>query len=194
MNYPVSGVQVNIGYDSFYFKDNTTAWAYIKAINNLDAINNNEAHHATFNSSAKIGSDIYDTSKRPQNYNDGSITGQSISELGCNCGAVMMGAIGASTSRYSSVNEVLENPNLLKNQSAENFITNVELPNNWKAETLKRGSNKGGGYKATEYDPKGNPTGKYIRYNPGSKYGRKEGAPYWRVSNGNVKSEPIKGK
>ncbi len=102
MNYPVSGVQVNIGFDSFYFKDRTTAWAYIKAINNLDAINNNKAHHATFNSSVKIGSKTYDTSQPPQNYDDGAATGQAISELGCNCGAVMMGAMGAFTAGRST--------------------------------------------------------------------------------------------
>ncbi|GAA4160689.1 hypothetical protein GCM10022217_25110 [Chryseobacterium ginsenosidimutans] len=94
-NYPVTGARVQIGFDDFYFKDRATAWAYIKAINNLDDINNNVAHHATFDKSVTIGSKTYDTSERPRDFDYGDINGQALSELGCNCGAVMMGAMGA---------------------------------------------------------------------------------------------------
>ena len=94
-NYPISGARVKIGFDDFYFKDRATAWAYIKAINNFDDINNNIAHHATFDKSVTIGSKTYDTSQRPRNFDPGDINGQALSELGCNCGAVMMGGMGA---------------------------------------------------------------------------------------------------
>ncbi|MBW7674128.1 RHS repeat-associated core domain-containing protein [Chryseobacterium chendengshani] len=182
---------LHVGYEDFMFSSHKQMAIYASAIdwNHFD-----KTHQVKFNSTSIYQGKEYKIGDRPVTLTEVRNNVAAIQELSCNCGAVLMGAVGAATSRYSTVNEVLDNPNLLKNQSPANFSSNVELPSNWKVETLKRGSNRGGGYKATEYNSKGNPTGTYIRYNPGSKYGRKGGDPYWRVSNGSVKSDPIKGK
>lgn len=40
----------------------------------------------------------------------------------------------------------------------------------------------------------GKPTGRQVRFNPGSQSGRKGGDPYWRVVDYSSKSDPVKVK
>ena len=55
----------------------------------------------------------------------------------------------------------------------------MKLGENWKEGTLGKGSNKGGRYKDYEMVKNGKPTERQIRYNAGSKFGRKGGEVYW---------------
>lgn len=96
--------------------------------------------------------------------------------------------------RKITMNQVMDNPEVLAKMHPDDFIKSVKSDKNWKIGTLDKGSNKGGGFKVSEVMPNGKLSGRQIRYNPGSKSGRKGGDPYWRVIDYSEKSNPIKVK
>ena len=102
--------------------------------------------------------------------------------------------IGSQMSRFRTVADVMENPNVLNGVSLDQIKSNLTYGKNWRVTTLGKGSNKGGGYKLEELLGNGKLSGRQIRYNPGSQSGRKGGDPYWRVINYKGKSDPIKAR
>jgi hypothetical protein len=86
--------------------------------------------------------------------------------------------------------DVLTNPDLLRGRSLDEVRSILEGSPGWEVRTLGRGLNRGTGWRLLKVTPEGNPTGAYIRYNPGG--GHHGPGPYWRVSDGRTKTpEPI---
>ncbi len=76
--------------------------------------------------------------------------------------------------------QLFRDPEWLRGRSPEEVLQLVELPNGWKLETLRRGSQKGRGLVLREYGRSGDPTGRLIRWHPGG--GHHGGRAYWRVA------------
>lgn len=95
-----------------------------------------------------------------------------------------------------SVEDILTNPNLLENKTPKEIEIRLSesLPENWKVEKLRKGSQKGNGWVMREYKKgypfkQGNETGRVIRWHPGG--GRHGTEPYWRVNDYRTKSKMI---
>lgn len=148
----------------------------------IDGLNEMSAQGKEFNRYITSG-DVLDDLQTPEGlgYASAMITTIVLSEK------VVMG-------RKVTMKQVLDNPKILENMHPSDFLKSVKSDKNWKIGTLDKGSNKGGGFKASEVMPNGKLSGRQIRYNPGSKSGRKGGDPYWWVINYNGKSNPIKVK
>ena len=63
------------------------------------------------------------------------------------------------------------------------------IPPGWRIETLGRGAHQGQGFVLRQYTPRGNPTGRQIRWHPGG--GHHGPDPYWRAIDANMKSDVI---
>lgn len=77
-----------------------------------------------------------------------------------------MKGVGSSVRGVSgirSVDDIFSNPKSLKGLTPDD-LKNLNLPSNWKIETLRKGSKKGEGYVLREYALNGNETGRQIRW------------------------------
>ncbi|RSS79042.1 hypothetical protein EF918_18775 [Streptomyces sp. WAC06614] len=88
-----------------------------------------------------------------------------------------------------TVDDIIATPSVLNNATPPQVRHIFESDPNWVEETLRRGSNEGGGWVMREYRTKivrgeevRSETGRMIRWNPGGGH-HGEGA-YWRVNNG----------
>ena len=94
---------------------------------------------------------------------------------------------GMSERRIDSVEDILTDPELLRNKTLEEVQGPLDGGlENWRVEGLRRGDSKGKGWVLREYTRNGNETGRMIRYHPGG--GRHGPEPYRRVMNSGVKS------
>ena len=82
-------------------------------------------------------------------------------------------------SSINSIDDVMSNPNLLRGKTPSRVEAVLRNTENWKVETLGRGSQKGNGWVLRQYNSKGNPSGPQIRWHPGG--GHHGPKPYWRV-------------
>jgi len=97
---------------------------------------------------------------------------------------------GMSERRIESVEDLLTDPELLRNKTLKEVQDLLGAPPaNWRVERLRRGRSAGKGWVLREYTRNGNETGRMIRYHPGG--GRHGPEPYWRVMNSGVKSSII---
>jgi RHS repeat-associated protein len=91
-----------------------------------------------------------------------------------------------------TLDDVLENPQLLRGVSPARPERMLGNPSDWRVEGLGRGSHKGQGLGLREYTPGGTPTGRLMRWPPGG--GRHGPQNYWIVSSPrNGKSPRIPG-
>lgn len=91
-----------------------------------------------------------------------------------------------------SIDDVLSAPAALRGGVTPDQLMQRlgSLPEAWRVEALGRGSKEGAGWMLREYTPRGNPTGRQVRWHPGGGHHGRE--PYWRVINHNDKSEIIR--
>ncbi|MGH9961031.1 MAG: hypothetical protein ACREBC_28580, partial [Pyrinomonadaceae bacterium] len=81
-----------------------------------------------------------------------------------------------------SAEDVIANPQLLSGKAPAQVEAIIGKTSGWRIETLGKGSHKGQGWVFREYTPRGDPTGRSIRWHPGG--GHHGGDPYWRVTGG----------
>jgi hypothetical protein len=79
------------------------------------------------------------------------------------------------------IENILRNPQSLQGQTPESLLNSLGgLPNGWRQETLRQGSQRGNGLILREYLPNGRESGRMIQWHPGG--GHHGPAPYWKVS------------
>jgi hypothetical protein len=88
-----------------------------------------------------------------------------------------------------TADDVVANPILLSGKSPADVQIALGKSQGWRVESLGKGSRKGKGWVFREYTPKGDPTGRSIRWHPGSGHHGPE--PYWRVTGGNYGKSDI---
>ncbi|XHR93269.1 DUF6443 domain-containing protein [Mucilaginibacter sp. UC70_90] len=88
------------------------------------------------------------------------------------------------------VEDVMDNPNLLRGKSPKKVEGDVGGTTSWRIEKLGKGSKKGQGWVFREYFGNGQATGRVIRWHPGG--GHHGPDPYWKVSNGSSISGEIR--
>ncbi len=81
--------------------------------------------------------------------------------------------------QYSTLDDIFENPLVLEDLSPIQVERKVGRTPGWRVETLRRGNKEGEGWVLREYGPKGEPTGRMLRWHPGG--GHHGPYPYWRV-------------
>lgn len=96
----------------------------------------------------------------------------------------------ASKPRISSVDDVMTNPNALMGKTAAEVEAAIGNTPGWRVETLRRGSQEGNGWVLREYSPRGNPTGRQIRWHPGG--GHHGPDPLWKVNAGQGQTGEIR--
>jgi len=89
-----------------------------------------------------------------------------------------------------SIDDVIANPHVLSGRNPAEVAEVIGDTPGWRTETLGRGSHQGQGWVLREYTPDGQPTGRMIRWHPGG--GHHGADPYWRVTDFNTRSEPIR--
>jgi len=89
---------------------------------------------------------------------------------------------GEGSSLPKSVEEIIENPNVLAGKTPAEIEGAISKTPGWKVERLGKGSHEGTGWVFREYTERGDPTGRMIRWHPGG--GHHGPAPYWRVTGG----------
>ena len=111
--------------------------------------------------------------------------GKAVKQCIGKCGEKAKKALKKGKVPIKNIDEVMENPNILKGHTPETFLKEIGgTPKGWKQDVMRktRGDNKG--FTLRELNSRGNEfTDRYIQYHPGSPrhYG---GAPYWKVSSG----------
>ena len=91
-----------------------------------------------------------------------------------------LGTIGSLPASALTIDDILANPSLLEGMSPEEVEQSLGDVPGWKVEQLGKGSHEGEGWVLRQYDEKGNPTARLIRWHPGG--GHHGPQPYWRVS------------
>ena len=66
-----------------------------------------------------------------------------------------------------TVDNILSNPSSVKGLTPSQVQSRLKVPDGWKVESLRRGSQKGDGLIIREYTPNGDPTGRMIQWHPG---------------------------
>jgi len=92
-----------------------------------------------------------------------------------------------------SIDDVLDNPDLLKGGvRPDDLLESLggRAPDGWRVERLGKGRHAGQGWVLREYTPRGDPTGRQVRWHPGG--GHHGAEPYWKVVNYNSKSGEIR--
>lgn len=92
--------------------------------------------------------------------------------------------------KIKSIDDVLRNPELLAGKTPAQVEKLLGKVPGWRIEKLGRGSKKGQGWVFREYTPKGNTTGRQLRWHPGG--GHHGPDSYWRVISNSGKSGEIK--
>jgi hypothetical protein len=96
---------------------------------------------------------------------------------------------GVTQPERQPIEDVLEDPSLLKGLTPDEVRASFWWTNDWRVEMLRSGSAEGRGWALREYRD-GIDTGRLVRWHPGG--GHKGPLPYWRVSSPRGgKSEPI---
>ncbi|WP_026703622.1 RHS repeat-associated core domain-containing protein [Flavobacterium soli] len=96
---------------------------------------------------------------------------------------VGFGAFASKPTSIRSVEDIMDNPSLLKGRSYENIRATLSNTEGWvnSSMTKTRGADKG--WVLRQVNSRGQETGKLIQYHPGSRR-KYNGAPYWKVSDG----------
>jgi hypothetical protein len=89
-----------------------------------------------------------------------------------------------------SVNDVMANPELLGGKSPAQVEAVIGRTPGWRVERLGSGEHAGQGWLLREYNDRGNPTGRMIRWHPGGGHHGQD--PYWRVTDYQTKSGIIR--
>jgi len=69
--------------------------------------------------------------------------------------------------QYSTLDDIFENPLVLEDLSPIQVERKVGRTPGWRVETLRKGNKEGEGWVLREYGPKGEPTGRMLRWHPG---------------------------